>query len=319
MAVSEQGAFGNSLPQQTEAVAKKQAKRRRFWSADNPWFWLTPAMAILLFYSIFPLIYNIILSFHEWRTSKKVFEYKELQNWQLLFANADGGIGNALWVTIQYTVICLVVQFTLGLIIALLLDARPWGANIMQTLIILPMVTAPAVAAMLFRLLESSNFGAIVWFLRQVGIFGPNDSLIGGDGRYALIGVALVDIWQWTPFFVLILLAGLKAIPDEIVEASSVDGANWFARLFRIKIPLLGGVLAIAILFRLVDLYKMIDYVFILTAGGPGISTRNLSYYAYVNSFSLIKWGYGATLGVAILILGYLTAVVYQRLFRIKW
>ncbi len=291
--------------------------RRRFFSSENPWLWLTPALAFLLFYSIFPLFYNLYLSFNEWQTRKKIFVFQGFDNWTKLLA--DERAVNSLKITFTYTVIALVIELLLGLTIALLLDARPWGANIMQTLIILPMVTAPSIAGMLFRLLEHSEYGVISWVLYGAGIIPKTEPLLGGTGVNALAGLLVVDIWQWTPFFVLILLAGLKGLPQEIMEASQVDGAGWWNRLARIKIPLLRGVLTIAILFRLVDLYKVFDYVLVMTAGGPGQKTETISFYGYVQTFQQLKWGYGAALGIAIMLLAWLTAFIYQKIFRIKW
>lgn len=299
-------------------VAQATTNKRGFFSFENPWVWLAPATLILLAYSIVPLIYNIVVSLQEWSARRKVFIPKELENWQQLLT-ADARFGNALTVTLQYTLVALVIQVGFGLLIALLLDSKPWGGGIMQTIMILPMVVAPAVAGLIFRLLEHSEYGAVSWLLYSVGLITKEEPLLGGTGRYALPALLLVDVWQWTPFFTLIILAGLKGISHELLEAAQVDGATWMDRLLRIKIPLLFGVLTIGILFRLVDLYKTFDYVVIMTAGGPANRTETISYYGYVNSFQLIKWGYGATIGVFIMLLGWISAFIYQRVFRVRW
>lgn len=292
-------------------------QRKGFFTWENPWLWIGPAVLILLAYSVFPLLYNIVISFHSWSNSQKLFRFRGLDNWQSLIA--DPRFHNAIVVTVQYTLIALAIQLALGLLIALLLDARPWGAGIMQSMMILPMVTAPAVAGLIFRLLQHSEFGVISWVLYGAGIITKNEPLLGGTGQNALGAVLLVDIWQWTPFFTLIILAGLKGLPTEIVEASEVDGASWWQRLTRIKIPLLGGVITVAVLFRLVDLYKVFDYIVIMTSGGPAGRTESLAYYNYVFTFQQTRWGFGAAIGVFIMVVGYLTAMLYQRAFRVKW
>jgi multiple sugar transport system permease protein len=291
--------------------------RRSFWSGDNPWFWLTPALVFLALYSIFPLLYNIFLSLNEFNTRKKIFQPVGLDNWTHLLTN-DARFSNAIGITIQYVVAALIIELLLGLTIALLLDAKPFGAGIMQALIILPMVTAPTIAGMLFRLLTHPQFGLISWITYSTGLLTREEPLIGGSGKYALIGVLMVEIWQWTPFFVLIILAGLKGLPNEVMEASEVDGANWWQRLTRIKIPMLRGVLTVAILFRLVDLYKVFDYVFILTSGGPGTHTETISYYSYT-FFTKANWGSGATVGLVIMIIVWVSAFAYIKLFKVKW
>ncbi|MEZ4671592.1 MAG: sugar ABC transporter permease [Anaerolineae bacterium] len=304
-----------ATPYSSATVEKRQ--RRGFFSSENPWFWLTPALLFLLVYSIFPLIYNIWLSLNEFKTRQKVFEFVGLQNWTEVLTN-DPRFVNAVGITIQYVVFALLIQITLGMLIALLLDAKPFGAGLMQALIILPMVTAPTVASMLFRLLTHPTFGFISNMLYNLGLLSREEPLIGGTGKYALIGVLLVEVWQWTPFFVLIILAGLKGLPNEVMEAAEVDGANWWQRLLRVKIPMLRGVLTVAILFRLVDLYKIVDYVFILTAGGPGGKTETLSYYGYT-FFTKANWGMAATLGLIVMLVAWFTAFAYIRVFKVKW
>ncbi|NDJ62398.1 MAG: sugar ABC transporter permease [Chloroflexi bacterium] len=308
------------LPSAPQAAAPTRPQHRRpFFSSDNPWFWLAPGLALLILFSIGPLLYNLVASFHEWDIMNRVFEPVGFENWENLLTNADGRIYNALAVTFQYSVIALITQFLLGLGIALLLDEEPWGSGLFSTLLILPIVVAPAIAGMIFRLLEHSDFGAISWFLYQTGLLSPEEPLLGGTGRFALVGLLIVDIWQWTPFFVLILLAGLKGIPHDVLEASSVDGANWFQQFFRIRFPLLRGVLAVAVLFRLIDLFRVFDYVVIMTSGGPGGRTETLSFLGYVNTFTTLEWGYGAALSLFIVILAWVSAYVYQRIFNVRW
>lgn len=303
----------------TPSVSSASLSRRKgFFSGDNPLFWLAPAVVFLALYSIFPLIFNLITSLHEFSSSRKVWVFLGTRNWVQLFTD-DPRFINALGVTFTYVAVALVVQLLFGLLIALLLDAKPWGAGLMQTLIILPMVTAPAVAGLMGRLMMHSEFGIISFYSYDFGLLSKSEPLLGGTGRFALIAVLLVDIWQWTPFFILIILAGLKSLPDEVLEAAEVDGANWFQRLTRIKIPLLFGVITVAVLFRLVDLFKIFDYIAIMTAGGPAGRTESVSYYSFVNTFGQVKWGYGATIGVVIMVLGWVSAWAYQKIFRLKW
>ncbi len=292
-------------------------RKRGFFTGENPWVWLAPALIFLILYAAGPLLYNVYLSFHEFVARRRTFDWVGLENWTTLFQ--DARFINAMSITLQYVAIALIIQVVLGVLIAVLLDARPFGVGIMQTLIILPMVTAPSVAAMLFRLLTHSEFGYIDFLFERIGIVTRNEPLIGGTGVYALMGVLIVEIWQWTPFVVLIALAGLKSIPTEVLEAAQVDGANWPQRFFRITLPLLRPVLTIAILFRLVDLFRVFDYVVILTSGGPALRTETISFYGYVNTFQQVNFGYGATIGVFVMILVWVVAFSYIRIFRVKW
>jgi multiple sugar transport system permease protein len=310
--------MANTVVVGTPQVAGQQTRHKRgLFHGDNPWLWLAPAGIFLFLYSIVPLIYNIYLTFHEFHTRKKVFEFVALENWTTLFS--DSRFWNALSITLQYVVIALIIQLALGILIAVLLDARPFGVGLMQTLIILPMVTAPSVAAMMFRLLTHSEFGYVDFLFESLGIVTKDEPLMGGSGAYALLGVLLVEIWQWTPFIVLIALAGLKSIPHEVTEAAQVDGANAWERFWRIRLPMMMPVLTVAILFRLVDLFRVFDYIVILTSGGPALRTETLSFYGYVNTFQQVNFGYGATLGVFVMVLVYVIAFSYIRIFRVRW
>jgi multiple sugar transport system permease protein len=221
-------------------------------------------------------------------------------------------------VTFTYSAIALSVQLTLGLAIAMLLDAGVYGRGLWQSLLILPMVTPPAVVGLIFRLLEHSEYGVISWILYGAGLISKQEPLLGGTGQNALFGVLLADIWQWTPFCILILLAGLKALPTDPLEAAEVDGANAWQKFWHVKLPLLRNVLAVVILFRIIDLFRVFDYIYVMTSGGPGQRTETISYYAY-QTYVFINWGYTATLGVAILVVIWLTAFLYTRIFHVEW
>lgn len=300
-----------------QAVERKHLRRRvSFWSPEGPWIWLLPAVLLLLIYSLYPFIYNIYNSFREFDPALYGFKWVGLENWTSLFQ--DQRALNSLRITLTYSAIALFFELILGMAIALLLDSPIFGRGLWQTLIVLPMVTPPAVAGLIFRLLEHSDFGIISWILYGAGIIDPSEPLLGGTGRHALAGVLLVDIWQWTPFCTIILLAGLKALPVDIMEAAAVDGANAWQKFWLIKLPLLRNVLTVVILFRLIDLYRAFDYIYILTSGGPGQRTETLSFYAY-QTYTFIRWGDTATLGVAVLVLIWTTTFIYTRVFKVEW
>ena len=293
--------------------------RRRtaqFWSPEAPWIWLAPAVILLLVYSIYPLIFNIYISFRAFDPVSKGFTWVGLTNWIDLFQ--DLRALNSLRVTLTYAVAALSVELILGMSIALIFDTGIYVRGLWQTLIILPMVTPPAVTGLIFRLLEHANFGVISWVLYGLGILHLEEPLLGGTGKFALIGVVLPDIWQWTPFCALILLAGLKSLPVEPLEAAEVDGANAWQKFWFVKLPLLRGVMTIVVLFRIIDLYRLFDYIYIMTSGGPGQRTETLSFYAY-QTYSFIAWGRTAALGVAILILIWVTTNLYIRFFKVQW
>jgi multiple sugar transport system permease protein len=301
-------------------VALRRPRRgagRRLFSWDRPWPWLLPVVLLLLGLGIYPLLYNLYNSFREFDAVAGGWESVGFANWTQMAT--DDRVHGALWTTFRYVAIALVVEFVLGLGIALLFNSGPWASGLWQSLLILPMVIPPTVAGLMFSLLQNSEFGVISWLLYETGLLDKTEPLVGGTGRWALPAVLLPDIWQWTPFFVLILLAGLKALPTEPLEASQVDGATAWQTFRHVTLPMLRPMIAIAVLFRLVDLLKVFDYIRVMTNGGPGRATEVVSLYAYLQSFEFIKWGYGSALGLGIMLLAIVVANLYVRIFKVEW
>jgi multiple sugar transport system permease protein len=309
---------------QTMTGIQHAARRRSpsFLSSDRPWVWLLPVVLLLLFIGIYPFVYNIWNSFQEFSPMSGRVEPVGWANWQRLLQElADPGsrLRSALMTTTIYVVAALIIEFVVGLGIAVLFNSGIWGGILWQSLIILPMVVPPTVAAVMFKVLENPEYGALAYYLQNLGITDKAEPLLGGTGKYAIAAVLIPDIWQWTPFFVLILLAGLKALPTEPLEASQVDGATSWQTFWSVTLPMLRPMIAIAVLFRLVDLLKVFDYIFVLTSGGPGTRTEVLSFYAYQRSFTTIEWGYGSVLGLLILVIAIVVATLFVRIFKVSW
>jgi multiple sugar transport system permease protein len=181
----------------------------------------------------------------------------------------------------------------------------------------LPLVVPPAVTGLMFLLMQDASFGVFTYYLRALGLLGPGTVLLG-DPSTALLAVMLADIWQWTPFMVLIFLAGLRALPKEPLEAAAIDGATGFQTLRLVVVPMLGRVIAVAILIRGIDLFKLYDYVYVLTGGGPGTTTETLSFYAG-KVFGLANFSYAATLGLITLIALNVIAMTFLRLTKVRF
>ncbi len=298
------------------SVTVPRHRRVPIWSTDAPWVWLAPAVILLVIYTVYPLLFNIGISFREFDQDIKDFVWVGLANWQNLFQDARAF--NSLTVTFVFGIVALAIELVLGMMIALVFDWQVYLKGLWQTLIVLPMVVPPTVTGLMFRLYEHSNFGVISWILYDLNILNLSEPLLGGTGKHALAGVMIPDIWQWTPFVALILLAGLKGLPDEPLEAAEVDGASAWQKFWYVKLPMLRGVLAVVILFRIIDLFRLFDYVYVMTSGGPGQRTETLSYYAYQN-YIFIHWGYAAVLGVAIVVLVTVITNVYMRVANVRF
>ena len=170
---------------------------------------------------------------------------------------------------------------------------------------------------MIFLIMEDANYGLIPWALKSVGLIGQEDTILA-DPSLALWGVMIVDIWQWTPFMVLILVAGLRSLPSEPFESAMIDGARPFQIFRRLTLPMLHKVIAVAILIRGIDLWRMVDYVFVLTSGGPGTATYTLSLYSW-QRFTFVQWGYGATISLFSLIVILIVGNAFIHFAKVKW
>ncbi len=287
----------------------------RWLTTDHPLPWLAPTFAMIAAFGLYPLGYAVWLSLHQRNRFTRADEFTGLANWTQ--ALSDPRFLDSLMVTVQYTVICLVIQVVLGIAIALLLDCERRGYGVLRALMTLPLVVPPAVTGLMFLLMQDGQFGVLSYYLKLIGLVDPTRPILA-DPRTALWGVMLADIWQWTPFMVLIMLAGLRALPKEPYEAAAIDGAGYLQCLVYITLPLLGRVIAVAVLIRTIDLFRIYDYVYAMTAGGPGTATETLSFYAG-RIFQVANFNYAATLSLIILIILNVVCFTFIRLARVRF
>ncbi len=285
-------------------------------STDRPLIWILPLVAMLAAFTIIPLFYNIWLSFHEYAPFKRRLEFVGWENWQLLVS--DSRMWEALRTTMFYFIVVLSAELVLGMAIALLLDTEEFGFGLLRVVLTLTLVVPPAIVGMMYLLIEDPEFGVLTYVLDALGILDKTTPILA-TGSLALWGVMLADIWQWTPFMFLIFLAGLRSLPPEPYEAAMLDGASPFMTFRRITLPLMGKVIAVAVLIRGIDIFRMFDYVFVMTSGGPGTSTYTLSLYSWQQTFSFIKWGYGAALSLFTLAIILVIANLFIAVTKVRW
>lgn len=268
------------------------------WSEKNlKYLLIIPTVFLLIVLTVYPLIYAVIASFHviNIRTGENVFV--GFKNFIEIFK--DQYFWNAFKNTIIFTGVGVTIEFTLGLILALFLSSKIVGRNIFRSLLLSPMMLPPIVVAVIFKIIYIPEFGIINWLL---GLFGIRGILWEASVHTALPSLILVDIWEWTPFMFLILLAGLQSLPLEPYEAAVVDGASG-SQIFRyITFPLLKPVIVIALLLRTMDTLRIFDQIFIMTGGGPANTTETLSLYIYRHGFRFYNIGYATAMSFLLLI-----------------
>jgi multiple sugar transport system permease protein len=238
-----------------------------------------PALLIVLAVNIVPLVYSTILAFFQWNLTQAQVppRWVGLDNFIRLLTRDPQFLASALntAVVVAATV---AIQTVLGVAVALLLDQKLRFTGLATTLLLIPLALAPAVVGLLFSSLLSGSLGPINYWLESIGLPAPSWL---GDAHWALPSIILVDTWQWTPFMILLTLAGLRSLPQEPIEAAVVDGASSWQRFRYVKLPMLLPVLTVAVLLRAIDSFKTFDLVFLLTFGGPGTSSTTLSFYGY--------------------------------------
>lgn len=275
-----------------------------------PYLLLAPTVLVLLALSIYPLIYAVKVSF---QTGTGAGLRWTLQNFARLAS--DRFFFDALRHTLVYAIAALTCEFLLGLALALLLNSRLRGRGAFRALLLVPMMLPPVVVGVVWRLMLNPNFGAINGTLKG---FGADTSALvwTASPRLALFSVIMVDVWQWTPFMFLVLLAGLQAIPQEPYEAALIDGSNAWQTFRHVTLPLLKPAILIALLLRTMDLLRVFDQIFILTEGGPGFATETISLYIYRAAFRFSDFGYAAAMSFVLLLLTNIISVVYIRLLQ---
>jgi multiple sugar transport system permease protein len=292
------------------------AQVKRIAISDSPVPWLAPLVALLVVFTVYPLLYNIWLSFHEFVPKRRALEFVGLENWVQLWG--DTRFWSSMGVTFVYFFVALFFQVTLGMGIALLLDAELPGFGVLRAVLSMTLVIPPAIAGMMFLLMQDPQFGVLTYFLSQLGILDQTSPILSTSST-ALAGVLVVEIWQWTPFMVLIFMAGLRALPPEPYEAAMIDGASAYQVFRRLTLPMMSKVIAVAILLRGIDLFRVFDYVFVMTSGGPGTATYSMSYYAWQQTFTATNWGYGATISLVSLLIVIVMANIFISVFKVRW
>jgi multiple sugar transport system permease protein len=274
---------------------------------------VAPGILILLLVGIFPLIYSLVVSFQNITMTDVDTSFQGLLNYKQLFK--DARLWQALGHTAFITAIALPLELILGFLLAqLFLDRMP-GRQIFVALLVLPTVLSPIVAGATWRLMFDVRFGPIGqivnWFAGEpvTMLWTVNPSLV-------YPAIIICEVWQWTPFMFLLLLAALSNVDQSQLEAAELDGASYWRVLRQIIIPAIKPVVAIAVLIRGLDLFRIFDIIWVLTEGGPGSMTETISLYTYVIGFTQFDTSY--TAAVAFLVVALLTVVVTFVLRRME-
>jgi multiple sugar transport system permease protein len=283
-----------------------RAGRRRRWLLRAP---MLPGLLFLVAFSIYPTIYSLVISFYRWNLNNPLGkQWGALHNFEILLK--DPQFWHSVKVTLEYVLASVVLELGIGLGLALLFFRSFPGDKFLRALLILPMVVAPVVVGLLWRYMLNVQFGVVNWLVELLG-FSRIDFL--GSPSWAMPTLILVDVWQWTPFIFLILLAALQGIPEDILEAARVDGAKAGRIFLDHMLPLLRYPIAVAVALRLIDAFRVYDFIYMTTRGGPIDRTETLSWQIYDAGFTSFDIGYAAAFSWLMLILVVAVITLFLR------
>jgi len=278
------------------------------------YFFLLPAVVLILSFLIFPLIYSAYLSVTDWQIGKAP-EIIGFSNYLKVFT--DRRVHNALSFTLLFMVFTILIETPFALGVAVLSQLRFPGNTIFKVIFTAPFFTSPIALSYLSITIFYEEGGPLNNLLKL--LFNIKIPWISNPD-YAFLSLCLIDIWQWTPFLYIIFLAGLQSLPREPYEAATIDGASSFQAFRYITIPLLMPVILTGMLLKMIESLKVFDIIYALTGGGPGISTESYTMYIYKTGFRFFRLGYAASLSyILLIILMILFTVLAFRLRKVYY
>jgi len=269
--------------------------------------WLhLPALIFMITLTQIPFLLAVWFSLHSWNelVPSEGFPFVGLANYVNEFVS-DPNFWPIMWNTVQLVVGAMFLALVAGTILALLLNRPIWGRGVLRAVATVPFLVTPSVMALIWKnLFLSPSSGMVNWLLHFVGI-----PAVPWFSEFPLQSIIFIVAWEWTPFVMLVILAGLQSVPGEVIEAAKVDGANAFTTFWLVVFPLLRKPYEIAILFGTIFIFQTFGEIYVTTAGGPGIATNTLPYYTYRTALNSFQIGQAASLGV----IGVIVAILVAR------
>lgn len=301
-------------------VIKHESSSPGFWKTlakyKTYYLFISPFFILFTIFGIYPAIYALVLSLHQWGGGIDTWKFVGLRNFQALWL-ADPVFIETAVVMFKYMVIIVPAMTLLSLVFAVLLNSREakFLGNFYRSTLILPYVLAPTVISVVFYQLYDPIYG---WINLLIGKFGLEHIRWLGDPDWSYIAISIVVLWQFLGYNALIALAGLTGVPSEIYDAAKVDGANSIQTFFLITIPMMRPILLFMAVMSTIGVFNMYAQPWLLTHGGPGYSSNTFSIMLYRNAFEFRSFGYASAIGVSIFVLTGIFSLLQIRLNRME-
>lgn len=268
----------------------------------SPWvaaLYLGPAVLVMGAACLYPVLSAFQLAGYDWSMGTPWSSAKWVGWDNFVSAFSNPRLWSSLWTTLLFAGVCVAAEMVLGIALALALEHPVRGMAVFRTLFILPMMIAPIAVGLAWRYLFDAQFGLINAVLKAVGV--PAQTWLA-DPTLAFLAIVVADIWQWTPFVFIMMIAALASVDSAVIEASRIDGARWWQQTFLVKLPMVMHVIAITLMMRLIDAFRVLEVVYVLTFGGPGDSTEILALHIYKTAFVGQQLGVAAAISVLLLV-----------------
>jgi multiple sugar transport system permease protein len=280
----------------------------------TPWLMIAPSFLFLFVLTAYPLYFALKNSFYYWnlQTSPVPLQFVGLENFRNVFSYTPFFV--SLRNTLIITLVGLTIEFSLGLMIALALSSRLKYLNFARALLIMPITIAPIIVGFMFRYMYWDIVGLIPWLAESLNIPEPEAGFLGTPAT-VLPALLLPDIWQWTPFFALIMYAAIIGVSSDLIEAAKIDGAGGIRLVWSVLLPTIKPVVVVVVLLQLMRLFNTFDLVYVLTNGGPGDYSRTLSYSLFREGLINFNIGVAAAMTILILIIVNIIVFIYAKIF----
>ncbi len=271
---------------------------------------LTPTLIVLLVMTAYPLIFTFVYSFTDYNYLKGTenASFVLFDNYVSLFKN--GYFQQAVWNTIKFTILAVVLEMALGLLIAVFVNSLKRGQKIMRTLLLLPYLLPAVTVALSWRMMLSANYGIINQFLKGLALPVFNWFM---DTKTAFGTILLIDVWQNVPFVFLLLYASLQSVSENQYEAARIDGAGFFQQFWYITLPNIKGSLALCALLRTIDTFRLFEKVNVLTGGGPAGTTTTITQFLYTYGIKSLDFGFGSAGAIVMTLLVLILSSFYIK------
>lgn len=281
--------------EETAGTAKTRSRPQRL--APNYWPFVVPALIVIAAVIVFPWVFTLWMSVNQWTLGQS----QSFVGWDNYVRLAtDARFWESLWHTVLYTVLSVIGPLIFGTLAALIFDANFPLRGFLRGIFVMPMMATPVAVALVWTMMFHPQLGVLNYLLSLVGI-GPQEWIYNQSS--VIPSLVLVEVWQWTPLVMLIVLGGLASVPREPYESAEIDGANAWQKFRYLTLPMIAPFLMIAVIIRGIDAIKSFDIIYAMTQGGPGTASETINIYLYNTAFSYYDIGYGSAMAVVFFIL----------------